>query len=136
MLLINLLRRTYLATAALIAFSALVPKLTLAQPVPLPVPASGLQGFPQDDVERMHAAAARLYEGSSTGTIEQWRDPRTRDSGEVQLIRNFYAKGMPCRTLHYRIRYEGNPNRVNRYVLNWCRVPEGAWKIAELPRPR
>ena len=66
MLLINLLRRTHLATAALIAFSALVPKLTLAQPVPLPVPASGLQGFPQDDVERMHAAAARLYEGSST----------------------------------------------------------------------
>src|SRR5262249_9108158 len=34
----------------------------------------------QDDIDRMEAAAARLYEGRSIGTIERWRNPDTKTS--------------------------------------------------------
>ena len=32
-------------------------------------------GLTQDSLDRMNAAAARLYEGRSIGTVERWRNP-------------------------------------------------------------
>ena len=127
-------RRTYLAIAALVALSASISRMALAQPVPVPVPTLSLPGVPPDDAERMHAAAARLYEGRSISTIERWRSPDTQDAGEVQLIRNFSAKGMPCRTIRYTIRHADDPKRLHQYVVNWCHVSGDTWKIVELPR--
>ncbi len=98
--------------------------------------APAFPGVPPDDVDRIHAAAARLYEGRSSGTIERWQNPATKDAGKVQLIRIFDDKGMPCRTIRYTIHYKGNRDRLDRYVVNWCRVPEGAWKIVDVPRAR
>ena len=131
---INPFRQTCIAAAVLAALSASVSIMALAQPVPVPVPTPSLPGIPPDDAERMHAAAARLYEGRSISTIERWRSPDTQDAGEVQLIRNFSAKGMPCRTIRYTIRHGDDPNRLHQYVVNWCRVSGDTWKIVELPR--
>ncbi len=103
---------------------------------PTAVPVIAWPGLPQDDLERMEAAAARLYEGRSIGTIERWRSPDTKNAGEVKLVRSFDANGMPCRTIDYTIRFEVQRDRPNHYVLNWCKVPEGTWKIVELARPR
>ncbi|MBV8459113.1 MAG: hypothetical protein JO122_21170, partial [Acetobacteraceae bacterium] len=89
----------------------------------------------QADFDRMHAAAARLYEGQSTGTVERWRDPDTQDSGEVKLLRSFDANGMPCRTIDYTIHFANQRDRLSHYVVNWCRVREGTWKIVEIPVP-
>jgi len=61
-------------------------------------------GRTQDDVDRMHAAAARLYAGRSIGTVERWRSPDSKDAGEVKLVQSFTAHAMPCRTLDYTIR--------------------------------
>ncbi len=133
---INPLRRTYIAAAVLVALFAPVSNPALPQPFPLPVPSIGWPGVPPDDVARMHAAAARLYEGSSIGTVERWRNPDTKDAGEVQLIRSFSEKGMPCRAIRYTIRYQANRTRLEHYVVNWCHVPGDDWKIVELPRPR
>ena len=93
-------------------------------------------GLPQDDLDRMEAAAARLYEDRSVGTIERWRSPDTRNAGEVKLMRSFDSHGMPCRTLDYTIRFEEQKDRPSHYVLNWCKLPEGTWKIVELARQR
>jgi surface antigen len=93
-------------------------------------------GLTQDDLDRMHAAGARLYEGRSIGTVERWRSPDSKDAGEVKLIRSFDARGLPCRTLDYTIRFETARNRPNRYIINWCKVQGGEWKIVELPSPR
>jgi surface antigen len=93
-------------------------------------------GLTQDDLDRMHAAGARLYEGRSIGTVERWRSPDSKDAGEVKLIRSFDARGMPCRTLDYTIRFETERNSPNRYVINWCKVQGDGWKIVELPKPR
>jgi surface antigen len=99
-------------------------------------PSLAWPGLSQDDVDRMNAAAARLYEGRSIGTIERWRNPDSRDAGEVKLVRSFESHGMPCRTLDYTIRFEGRQNSAEHYVLNWCKVEDGSWKLVELPRPR
>lgn len=93
-------------------------------------------GLPQDDLDRMGAASARLYEGRSIGTVERWRNPDTQDAGEVKLIRDFDTHGMPCRTLDYTIRFNEHRDRPDHYVLTWCRISEGTWKIVEVPGPR
>jgi hypothetical protein len=109
-------------------------KSVLAQPIPTPLIA--WPGLTQDDIERMHAAAARLYEGRSIGTVERWRSPDSKDAGEVKLIHSFDSHGMPCRTIDYTIRFESARNRPNHYIINWCRISEDTWKIVELARPR
>jgi surface antigen len=93
-------------------------------------------GLTQDDIDRMHAAAARLYEGSSIGTVERWRSPDSKDAGEVRLTRSFTAHGMSCRTLEYTVRFDQVRNSPSHYVINWCKTESGEWKIVELPRPR
>jgi surface antigen len=99
-------------------------------------PALAWPGLSQDDVDRMQAAAARLYEGRSIGTVERWRNPDSKDAGEVKLIRSFESHGMPCRTIDYTVRFESRRNSPDHYVLNWCRVEQGSWKLVELARPR
>ena len=100
----------------------------------LPIPA--WPGLPQDDVNRMTAAAARLYEGRSIGTIERWRSPDSKNAGEVKLTRSFATHGMPCRTVDYTIRFNEQRNQLDHYVLTWCKVGDEGWKIVEIPTPR
>jgi surface antigen len=110
----------------------LASNVALAQPVPSPVVA--WPGLSPGDIERMHAAAARLYEGRSIGTVERWRNPDSKDAGEVKLVRSFETHGMPCRTIDYTVRYQVNQNGLDHYVVNWCMVSAGTWKIVELGR--
>jgi surface antigen len=93
-------------------------------------------GLTQDDLNRMHAAAARLYEGRSIGTVERWRSPESQDAGEVKLVRSFTAKGMPCREIDYVIRFQTERNSPDHYVVNWCKLDDGEWKIVVIPAPR
>ena len=106
----------------------------LAQPLPAPVLA--WPGLTQDDIDRMHAAAARLYDGRSIGTVERWRSPDSKTAGEVKLTHSFDSHGMPCRTIDYTIRFDSARNSPNHYILNWCRVAGDTWKIVELARSR
>ncbi len=122
--------------AALIAWFSLASRMALTQPLPLPTPAPALPGVPPGDADRIQAAAARLREGRSIGTVERWRNPDTKDAGEVELIRRFHHDGMPCRTIRYTIRYKSHPDRLDRYVVNWCHVPEGTWRIVEIPQKK
>lgn len=93
-------------------------------------------GLSQDDLERMGAAAARLYEGGSIGTVERWRSPDSNNAGEVKLLRSFTSSDMPCRTLQYTVRFAKVGHKLSQYVVNWCKIPSGEWKIVELPRSR
>jgi hypothetical protein len=114
----------------------LVSALCTALAQPIPVPALAWPGLAEDDINRMHAAAARLYEGRSIGTVERWRSPDSGDAGEVKLTRSFDSHGMPCRTIEYTIRFAGKVGGPDHYILNWCRVTGDTWKIVELARPR
>ena len=106
-----------------------------AQPIPFLVPDLAWPGLSKDDIDRMHSAAARLYEGRSIGTVERWRSPDSRNAGEVKLTHSFVSHSMPCRTLDYTVRFESAKDSPNHYVVNWCKIPSGEWKIVELARP-
>ncbi len=108
----------------------------MAQLPPLMTNEVAWPGLTRDDSDRMHAAGARLYEGRSIGTVERWRSPESKDAGEVKLVRSFNTHGMPCRTLDYTIRFESVRDKPTHYVINWCKVEGGEWKIVEVPAPR
>ncbi|MBS0643192.1 MAG: hypothetical protein U1E70_01135 [Acetobacteraceae bacterium] len=124
-------RRLAPVALALLALQAGVARADLSS---LPIPA--WPGLPADDVNRMTAAAARLYEGHSIGTVERWRSPDTKNAGEVKLIQSFESHGMPCRRIDYTIRFNQQRNSPDHYVLTWCKVGDEGWKIVEIPPPR
>lgn len=93
-------------------------------------------GLTQDDIQRMEAAAARLYENTSIGTVERWRNPDTRTAGEVSLVHSFEINKMPCRTIDYKVRFDSVRHLPTHYSMNWCKVPDGSWKIVEVAPPR
>ena len=92
------------ALAALLAMP--IPAWTVDTAAATPVPRIGLpwSGLSRDDLDRMHAAAARLCEGRSIGTIERWRNPDSNDAGSVKLLQKFEGKGMPCSHIAYTVR--------------------------------
>jgi surface antigen len=98
-------------------------------------PPIGFQPLTKDDQARMHAAAARLYEGRSIGAVERWRSPTSKDAGEVAVTRTFTYDGKPCRTLVYRVRFNADRSRIVQYQYNWCMVSKGEWKIVEVNDP-
>lgn len=128
---VNKREQRYLPIAALAAFVALAPNMIAAQPVF--VPSASLPKLTQDDIARMHAAAARLYEGQSrpVGSSERWSSAGSNDAGEVRLVRSFNVNGMPCRTIDYIIQVAGAEDREEHYVVNWCQLPDKGWKIVE-----
>jgi surface antigen len=133
--LVALVRRYGLLSLASLAVMLATAPCVHAQRVPSQMPGTELAwpGLTPDDVERMYAAAARLYEGRSIGTIERWRSPDSSDAGEVKLVRSFDANGMPCRTLDFTIRVEVKRNSPRHFVSTWCKVADVGWKIVELP---
>lgn len=84
-----------------------------------------------DDFDRMSAAAARLYQDRSIGTVERWRNPDTRNAGSVKLLRRFEAEGMPCWRMEYLIRLAETKEPPHRYRVNWCKTASGEWKMLE-----
>ena len=120
----------YLAIAALAALVTLAPNMIAAQPVF--VPSASLPKLTQDDIARMHAAAARLYEGQSrlVGSSERW-GVDSNDAGEVKLVRSFNVNGIPCRTIDYIIQVAGVEDGEEHYVVNCCQLYDKGWKIVE-----
>jgi len=122
-----------LTVAVLAAGGALVAPAARAQINPFTTrPVAGLE---KDDIDRLGRAAERLYSGRSIGTVERWRSPDTGNSGSVKLLRVFTGKGMPCRTLRYRVRLHDRQGRdPDQFVVNWCRTASGEWKLLD-PAP-
>jgi len=93
-------------------------------------------GLTADDMDRMHAAESRLYEGRSIGTIERWRNPDTNNAGAIKLVQRFELKGMPCRALDYTIRFARETTAPAHYAVSWCQVKSGGeWKMVDV-KPR
>ncbi len=132
---VDLIWKWRVRIAAGLLLPLIVADVSQAQ-LPLPNAELAWPGLSQDNLQRMNAAAARLYEGRSIGTIERWRNPDSKDAGEVKLTRKFDSHGMPCRTIDYVIRFQTARDDPTHYVVNWCRVQGGEWKIVELPRSR
>jgi hypothetical protein len=130
------LRRVFGPPAWGLALLVAVSSPAVAQ-VGLGNPALEFPGLSQAALDNMHAAAAKLFDGRVAGAVETWATPDGGTSGTVQLLRSFTAYNMPCRTIDYVIELPGTLSTANpnHYVLNWCRIPAGAWKIVQIPTP-
>jgi surface antigen len=91
-------------------------------------------GLTDDDLDLMHAAAARLYEGRSVGAVEQWQNPKSGDAGEVKLLQRFESDGMPCRTVDYTVRLASDPDSPEHFMAAWCKTAAEGWKLVVPPR--
>ena len=121
-------------------FCAIAGSMLAAMPLSLPAQGQTLLGkqlenLDADDLNRMHAAAARLYEGRSIGTVERWRNPDSKNAGTVKLLWSFQAQGMPCAHMQYTIRFDRTRDAVHPYVVNWCKTGSGDWKMLEAKPP-
>jgi surface antigen len=84
----------------------------------------------QDDIELLKAAAQKLYidESVSVGTVETWSNPKSGNTGSVQLIGTFEHKGLPCRRLQHDIKIKDVADPF-RYIFDRCKVSSGEWKL-------
>jgi surface antigen len=121
-------RRGKLLLAAILLAAA--PAALSAQILVPPLSASK-DRLSEDDMNRMGAAAARLSQGRSIGTVERWRNPDTRNAGSVKLVRQFQTRNMPCWRMEYAIHFGGANAESHQYLVNWCKTPEGTWKLLD-----
>ena len=96
-------------------------------------PPNQRNGLTNEDLDRMNAAAMRLYSDRPAGSVEDWRNPKTHNTGSVKLLRRFKADGMPCWRLEYTIRFQRAANRPRQYRVNWCKTAAGEFKMVEHP---
>jgi hypothetical protein len=87
---------------------------------------------PAGDLAAAGEAARGLYESDSAkiGQSKTWSNPASGSSGTVTLVGEKRLRGMDCRILRYEFNMT-KPDRKRTFHLNWCRTPEGNWRIAE-----
>ena len=89
-------------------------------------------GLTREDVEGMDSASQKVLQEASDHAVVQWENPDSNRAGVVRLVRSYEAHCMSCRVLDYTIRFEETGNQPDHYAVNWCRLPDGEWKIVEL----
>ena len=92
-------------------------------------------GLSEAALHSMHAAATKLFEGRPVGAFDTWTSPDGTASGQAKLLRSFDAYNMPCRTIEDTVSVQGTLSTLypSHYVLTWCRLPAGVWKIVPVP---
>ncbi len=113
---------------------AIVLLLIMPHAVAAPPPLLGLTwpGLTREDIERMGAASEKVLQQASDNAAAVWQNPESHHAGVVRVVRTSEEHGMPCRLLDYTIRFEELVKSPDHYVVNWCRLPDGEWKIVEL----
>ena len=83
----------------------------------------------QEDIDMLSAAAEKLYvgEAAEVGTVETWSNPKSGNTGAVQLIGLFDHQGLPCRRLQHDIRIAKVADPF-RFIFDRCKTADGAWK--------
>jgi surface antigen len=90
-----------------------------------PFSRSSLELSAEDDA-LMREAIRGVLESGKADTSESWTNPKTGLSGTATLLRVFDRDGAPCGEVEHTFQNPGGA----RYVLPFCRVPDGKWKIA------
>ncbi|MGH7152602.1 MAG: hypothetical protein ACREF3_01635 [Acetobacteraceae bacterium] len=88
-------------------------------------------GLNSEDFKTMNATAAQLYERESVadGTNDKWSNPKSGNGGTITVLQSFTRSDMQCRKVRYDIRLKARTG-PRSYTVNWCKTPEGVWKLA------
>ena len=84
----------------------------------------------ESDLAVIEEVAGGLVSGKvvPTGTKLQWYNGETHRQGTIEVLGSSQLDGRPCHKLRYTFPIKARPgSRV--YDLNWCKMPDGDWKI-------
>lgn len=95
-------------------------------------PGSELRGLPgnfttDEDRQIVRDALIGTLEEQTDGVTTNWANPLTGSSGFIRPVQTFERDGMHCRKLEIRNIID---EQSNDWVFNFCKLPEGDWKIA------
>jgi surface antigen len=78
------------------------------------------------DWELLKQSVRQVLEAQKQGATADWVGKQSGRAGRATLLRAFEREGMPCGEVEHVFTAGGG----NRYVLPFCRVSDGTWKIA------
>lgn len=80
-----------------------------------------------EDQTMMREAIADALENQPDGVTTGWKNPLTGSNGIIRPVETYQRDDMHCRKLQVRNNID---NQSNDWVFNFCKNPEGDWKIA------
>jgi surface antigen len=92
----------------------------------------------QNDINIVRKLVRQDLTGKPNGTVLDWNNPETTNSGTVTLLRTFPSNGRDCRSVRYFIKPGSkgpSGTRPATYDLTSCRTAAGAWQIDNSAQP-
>jgi surface antigen len=91
-----------------------------------------LRGLPgniasDEDKEIMREAIVNALESQPDDVTTGWKNPLTGSNGIIRPVKTYERDGMNCRRLQLRNIID---EQTNDWMFNFCKTPEGDWKIA------
>jgi surface antigen len=91
-----------------------------------------LRGLPgnlasDEDQQIMREAIVSALENQPDDATTGWKNPLTGSNGLIRPVKSYEKDGMSCRRLQLRNNID---NQSNDWAFNFCKTPEGDWKIA------
>ena len=88
--------------------------------------AESLAQLSNADREAMERARRDVLGQMKQGAVSVWKDDTTGHSGEARLRRTYEQNGLMCAEVDHIIRIPSE----SRYVIPFCRVGDGTWRVA------
>jgi len=84
------------------------------------------RGLNASDIALLNQAVRMALEAQAQGAYAVWEGRESGQSGRASVLRVFDRNGMKCAEVEH-VFTTGNPNR---YVVPYCRIASGEWRIA------
>ncbi len=101
---------------------------TLASPITKNISADVAKQMTAKDIELMTAAGTRAVELKKVDRPRRWENPDSGNSGSIEIIRFYEAKGYEC--MEARIKINSRRRELHDKLSEFCRDDEGNWNLA------
>jgi surface antigen len=68
----------------------------------------------------------KVLDAYQDGSQASWENPASGRAGQAKITRIYQAKGLKCAEVEHTF----TKGTGNRYVLPFCQVADGSWKVA------
>ena len=88
--------------------------------------AGASRGLNALDVALLERAVKQALDSQKQGATAVWEDKQSGEAGRASVLRVYEQNGMMCAE----IEHVYTTGASNRYVVPYCRITSGEWKIA------
>jgi surface antigen len=86
-------------------------------------------GLSKEDWVALHAARDKALEGAAAvGTKQAWSNPKSGNSGTIDIIDTLALDGMDCRSVRYDFSLKMKASNTT-YLVHECKTGDGSWKL-------